>query len=162
MSSVLNYFLKILEKKDYSIKELWLKAEKRDYQTQEIREAINKLIEHKYIDDDRLASFLVEKYSKLKGEFWIKQKLQQRLIPKTIIEKYLLESKNSEPDLFSLKAKIARKYKITNWQEIDPKVKNKILGFLSRSGFSNIYNILNKWINGQQDSGYSLPTNDLD
>lgn len=147
MTSALNYYLKILEKKDYSIKELDLKGKKREYPQEEIDAAISKLIDYKYIDDNRLACFLVEKYTPTKGQFWIKQKLERRLIPKEIINKNLITTNSNELDLSVLKGKIERKYKVTNWQEIDIKTKNKILGFLSRSGFSNIYDILNGWVN---------------
>lgn len=147
MTSALNYFLKILEKKDYTIKELQLKGQKREYPGDEVQEAINKLIDYKYVDDDRLTQFLVEKYTTTRGQYWIQQKLQQRLISKELIQKYLIPKSLEDQDLSVLKAKIERKYKITNWKELDIKVKNKVLSFLSRNGFNNIYDILNSWIN---------------
>lgn len=146
MTQVMAYFLKILEKKDYSINELKLKAAKRDYNDIETNEALARLTETKLVDDDRLIKFLIEKYSPTRGKFWIQQKLQQRLLEKESIQKYLINDDSDEIDFSILKAKLARKYNIINWQEIDIKVKNKVLGYLSRNGFSQIYDILNNWI----------------
>ncbi len=46
-----------------------------------------------------------------------------------------------------LKEKVCRKYKIENWQEIEPATKMKIVGFLSRNGYGNSFEILEKWVN---------------
>ena len=43
-------------------------------------------------------------------------------------------------------AAFSQKYNITNWSNLEPKIKQKILHYISRQGFSNPFEILNKWI----------------
>jgi len=146
MTKTLSYFLNVLEKKDYSVKELRLKGQKREYETAEIEETLKLLQSQNLVNDTRLTEFLIEKYTKTRGFYWIQQKLKQRHLPKELIEKHLLEQNLEEIDLSFLKSKLERKYKITDWQNLDIKVKNKVLGYLSRNGFSKIYDILNDWM----------------
>jgi len=146
MTKTLSYFLNVLEKKDYSVKELRLKGQKREYETAEIEETLKLLQSQNLVNDTRLTEFLIEKYTKTRGFYWIQQKLKQRYLPKELIEKHLLEQNLEEIDLSFLKSKLERKYKITDWQNLDIKVKNKVLGYLSRNGFSKIYDILNDWM----------------
>ena len=140
------YFLSILGKKDYSVGELVFKGISKDYPNQEVQEVVSWLIERKFVSDLRLAENLIQSYQSKKGKIWILQKLQARKVDKEIIQKAISEnfSENIQPS-DSIKEKLERKYKILNWNQIDPGTKQKIVGFLSRQGFTNCWQIIQTW-----------------
>jgi len=143
---MLKYFLEILQKRDYSVAELIEKAVKRKFDSTVIKSALVILKNKKMIDDKRLAENIVYYYSGKKGEMWIKEKLKTRQIP----EIYWPEFKNTEQDLVLLKNKVQKKYNITDFQNIDFKLRNKIISYLYRQGFANSFEILKDWQNESQ------------
>ena len=145
-STLQRYFLSILGKKDYSVAELVFKGINKDYTTQEVQEVVSWLIERKFVSDLRLAENLIQSYQSKKGKIWILQKLQARKVDKEIIQKAISEnlSDNIQPS-DSIKEKLERKYKILNWNQIDQATKQKVVGFLSRQGFTNCWQIIQSW-----------------
>ncbi|MEI6728589.1 MAG: regulatory protein RecX [bacterium] len=140
------YFLSILGKKDYSVGELVFKGVNKDYTTQEVQEVVNWLIERKFVSDLRLAENLIQSYQSKKGKIWILQKLQARKVDQEIIQKAISQnlSENIQPS-DSVKEKLERKYKILDWNQIDQATKQKVVGFLSRQGFTNCWQIIQTW-----------------
>ena len=140
--------LNLLARRDYSYQEIFNKLSTRGFEADKIRAELQELITRNWIDDNRLAENLIRAYQDYKGINWLKQKMQQRGLKKEIIEAAILNWQNSEDeksDLKDLKQKIACKYKITNWNNLEWDLKQKIFGFLARSGFTNASQILRQW-----------------
>jgi regulatory protein len=137
------YFLNLLAGKDYSKKELLIKAYNKGYEEEEVEEVILYMIQKRFVDDKRLAENIVCKYQSTKGSAWIRQKLNQRYISETIVEESLKDLKETVGS--DIKRKLEKKYGINDWSKLDFKTKQKVLGFLSRQGFSNPYEIINEW-----------------
>lgn len=126
--------------------ELVFKGVNKDYTTQEVQEVVNWLIERKFVSDLRLAENLIQSYQSKKGKIWILQKLQARKVDQEIIQKAISQnlSENIQPS-DSVKEKLERKYKILDWNQIDQATKQKVVGFLSRQGFTNCWQIIQTW-----------------
>jgi SOS response regulatory protein OraA/RecX len=143
---VLDYFLYLLNRQDYSTGQLVEKALKKDYAGVDIKTAIAELTAAGYINDDRMAVNLIARYKGIKGKTWIQQKLLYKKIPKETITRHLIDEEEmlQIPDS-SFKEKIKKKYMVTSWQAIDQKVLQKMLHYISRQGFSNPWGIIKSW-----------------
>jgi SOS response regulatory protein OraA/RecX len=135
-----NYFLAIIQSRDYSQGELVDKAQKKGYSGAEIKEVLTYLSEQKILDDQRLAESIVEFYSSKKGYNWIIQKLNQRKIPKHIIEN-IQESIKNELSLEMVK-KLKIKYQFEKVEELDQTNKMKLASYLSRQGYKNVFDLI--------------------
>ena len=90
---------------------------------------MNRLIEKKYIDDEKFAKFWVENRNQRKGSSIkkIKSELFSKGVSSDIIEQVLSESnRNDEDEIQKIIAKKAKKY--TDEQ--------KLIAYLARQGFS--------------------------
>lgn len=141
--SLWQYFLKLLAKRDYSEQELVHKAHKLGYAQDLIDATIDQLKAHNYLNEERLATNLIAYYGQQKGRRWLVKKLQSRLIKPALIDAIL--SQYQEPIPLTLKTKLAVKYGITDWCDIPPKIKHKILTYLLRQGYSSADDILQAW-----------------
>ena len=139
---VWNYFLYLLAKKDYSEYELSTKANLKNYPILDTKNAIIKLKEKNFLNEERLATSIILKYNICGKQFW-SQKMKMARIKPEIIEKVLTNSENST-DLIQLKSKIISKFRITSWQ-IDIKTKQKILRYLFSKGVESPINLLQNW-----------------
>lgn len=140
-SLVLKYFLNILGKRDYSEQSLREKAASKGHDLAEVNGAIEWLKEQNFVNDRRYAQSLVRSYAGRKGPFWIRQKMVQKGVSQNLADEVLSEfaaetetPTNQISDL--VKAKLARKYGITDWQNVDFKTKQKLLSWASRNGFT--------------------------
>ncbi len=140
---LLRYFLSLLARRDYSERELQQKVADKEYPADTARQALDFLKEKNYLNEERLAENIVEHYGQVKGRKWLEQKLQGRRVKQEVIQK-VLQTYN-EPVPNNLKQKVAGKYKIYDWTELEPQTKQKILGYLARQGFSSPYEILKAW-----------------
>ena len=143
-SYIRNYFLSLLAKRDYSESELTRKAKLKGIETSIYESVLQNFKDKKWIDDQRFAQNLFQNYKGQKGKSWICQKLTQKGIAKSIVESLFENQLRIEPDP-NVKTLLERKHKITDWQNIDIKVKNKVIYFLSSRGFSNAFEILKQW-----------------
>lgn len=144
-AKVWDYFLYLLAKKDYSEYELTTKANAKNYPNSEIKNAIIKLQEKNFLNEERLAETIILKYKICGRQFW-SQKIKMARIKPEIIEKVLSNKKNVT-DLTELKNKIISKFRITSWQ-IDTKelkTRQKILRYLFSKGVENPVNLLQNW-----------------
>jgi SOS response regulatory protein OraA/RecX len=139
-----SFVLSLIAKKDYSTEAIRQKCLQKEFQNTDITKVIKEFIDSKWLDDERFACNIIEFYKGQKGLSWIAQKLTLKQIPKDIVTKLLAQTESIKPKP-SIKELLARKHKITNWQSIDIKVKNKVLYFLSSRGFSNPFGILKDW-----------------
>jgi SOS response regulatory protein OraA/RecX len=137
------YIIKILGLKDYSTKELFNKASKLGYKSEDIQSILDQLIKDNWINDERLAENLIECYIGRKGKSWLQQKLSLRMIDREIIARVLSESVLVPDDKF--KKQLEAKYKVKFGEYMDPKVKQKIIAFLAGRGFVNVFGILKEW-----------------
>lgn len=161
-----SYLLCLVGQKNYSVVGATQKAIDKGYAETVVETIITEFVSKKWLDDERMATNIVEFYSGNKGQIWIMQKLLKKQIPKAICQAVLhgfeqeadyidqsggdysfLNKPKSLAPSESVKNLIERKYKITNWQNIDPKIKNKIIYFLTSRGFVGVYNILHQWQN---------------
>ena len=94
-----------------------------------VEQVLNRLIEKKYIDDEKFAKFWVENRNQRKGSSIkkIKSELFSKGVSSDIIEQVLSESnRNDEDEIQKIIAKKAKKY--TDEQ--------KLIAYLARQGFS--------------------------
>ena len=142
-----SYLLKLLGGKDYSESDLIKKSILKGFSSQDFLPIIEDFKSKKWIDDIRYSENIVHYYQGKKGINWIKQKLFQKGISKEIVQNLFSQNSNNlEPDQ-NVKLLLERKHKITNWSNIDIKVKNKVLYFLSSRGFSSPFKIIQIWQN---------------
>ncbi|NJL96349.1 regulatory protein RecX [Candidatus Gracilibacteria bacterium] len=142
------YYLYLLAKKDYSLQELIDKAISKGYEDDDISESISELTKKNFINDTRYCQNIIEHYKNYKGPLWIKQKLISKKIPNTIINQEL--SKYNLIPSQNLKKKILNKYKIKNFIDLEMSTKQKIVSFLSRSGYNNPFDIISTWEDSDQ------------
>lgn len=135
-----NYFLSILQARDYTQGELLDKATKKSYTGAEIKEVLTYLTELKLIDDARLGASIVEFYAPKKGHNWIIQKLSQRKFPRHIIEQLQDEIKNELSN--DMIKKLKTKYKFENVEELDQTARMKLASYLSRQGYKNVFDLI--------------------
>ena len=149
MSGCFSYFLSLVSRKDYSAWELNTKGQKKGFEAEEISEAIEQLQNLGYQSDLRLVENLIISYQKKYGKPVLKRKCLQKGISGDLFEEVwaaaTAELENEDaPALMELKVKIMRKYKITDFQKLDPKTKSKIISYLQYRGF-NAFQTLREW-----------------
>jgi regulatory protein len=142
-SGLIEYYYNILSKRDFTVSELTDKGLKRGFSGADVKEVLQRLIEQGLVNDERYASNLAQNYAGAKGPLWIKQKLLQHKFSLPVIEKVLSENE-LRPDN-QLRLKLEKKYHVDNWSEVDQALKQKILNYLGRQGFSNSWEILKSW-----------------
>lgn len=144
---IYSYLLNLLNKKDYSEAELRKKALAKEFKLELIDEQILELQNKNWQNDKRLAENIIEFYKSARGINWIKQKLKMRLIPSEIAVEILGNLQGDEDNFDEIKRVVERKYRISDWSNIDIKTQNKVIWFLQYRGYSNVFSILQKWKN---------------
>jgi regulatory protein len=150
-SSSYKYAIKLLSKKDYSKYKLLLKLQSKNYESYEIDEVINLLIEKKFLREDeyirsRVKSLMNKGYSKS----YIHQKLEQEYLDATpdiinsVFDEYRLTETKQVKNLISKKLKNSvKETPITDIEKV------KITRFLASKGHSleNVDQSLSNWPN---------------
>lgn len=142
----LDYFYYLMGRRDYSVSELRKKGKEKGFDEDVITNAIDQLQEKGYQSDSRLVENMIM-YNKGKyGKAMLKRKCFEKGISADIFEEiWSQQGENNEPgELDGLKGKVMRKYHLDNWQNIDPKTKNKVINYLQYRGF-NAFEILKQW-----------------
>ena len=125
----IKYALRILSKRDYTISEMKKKMKLKGYEPKEVDEAIKKLLDWNYLNEDRAAKSTIRKYGSSKGNRFIIQKLRERGIkPDDYQEEVDLLDSELDRALAFIKKKVTQKGEL---QE------NKILSGLAYRGFSS-------------------------
>lgn len=141
----LAYFYQLLSRKEYSANELLKKGQKKGFDNSEINEAINYLQSIGYQSDTRLAAQIVSSSQGKYGKSVMKRKCLEKGIAADLFEQSWLEqSETGESELVSLKAKVMRKYKLNDFQTMEPKTKAKLWNYLKYRGF-NPFDVLEQW-----------------
>jgi regulatory protein len=146
---IYSYLLNLLNKKDYSEAEMRKKALAKDFKIELVNQQIVELQTKNWQNDKQLAENIIEFYRSSRGINWITQKLKMRLIPNEIIAEVVENIKNTgeEENFDEIKSIVERKYRITEWNNIDIKTQNKVIWFLQYRGYNNVFGIINNWKN---------------
>ena len=128
------YAVWLLEKRDYSEKELFKKISGK-YSEREAAEAVAKMIDFGYVDDRKYARHLAEKYFASYGKKRVSEELYKRGIDRETAAVAIEETYNRETTAEKISALIKIKTK-GNFPE-DRKERDKLFAFLCRKGFSS-------------------------
>lgn len=141
-----NYFFGLLARREYSAYELLKKGQEKGFDKSEIIDILNDLQSNDYQSDTRLAASLISSYTGKYGKSVVKRKCLEKGIAADVFEQIWLEqAENGETgELVSLKAKVMRKYKLNDFQAIEPKTKVKIWNYLKYRGF-NPFEVIEQW-----------------
>lgn len=144
----IDYFYRILAKKDYSAHELLKKAKEKGFEQSEITNAIQELQLKGYQSDARLVESMITSAQGKYGRSVVKRKCFEKGISGDLFEEiWESQTESEEPEqLLELKLKVMRKYKISDFHEIEPKTKARLWNYLQYRGF-NPSQILEQWKN---------------
>ncbi|HEY9670882.1 MAG TPA: regulatory protein RecX [Waterburya sp.] len=150
--SCIDYFYKLLSRRDYSTYELTKKAKEKGFALSDIEEAIQELQSKDYQSDTRLVESMIASYQGKYGKSVIKRKCREKGIAAEVFEQIWESQTEGETtgELDDLKAKVMRKYKIDDFASIDPKTKAKLWNYLQYRGF-NPSEVLAQW-QSEQDA----------
>ncbi len=148
----LNYYLRLLSRREYSTYELLKKGQSKGFEQSEITDALNQLQIKGYQSDARLAANLISSATGKYGKSFVKRQCFEKGINADLFEQAWLEQaeNGSADELTSLKAKVMRQYKIDDFQTIEPKTKAKLWNYLKYRGF-NPFEVLEQWQREEQD-----------
>ena len=140
------YLLQLLSRRDYSQEELRKKAVAKGFEETEIIDTLQYLQEIKVQSDAGVAESLILGYLGKYGKRKIKQKSREKGIRDDLFEQMWdqLAHQRETEDLSHLKEKVMRKYKLTQFSNLDPKTKRKVFNFLQYRGF-NPFQLLQQW-----------------
>lgn len=145
----LDFFYRLLARREYTAYELIKKAKEKDFNEEEINQALSDLQQKDYQSDIRFITNLITSCQGKYGKGVIKRKCLEKGISSDLFEE-VWESENENKDdeeienLDVLKAKVMRKYKINDFGNIEPKTKAKLWNYLQYRGF-NPREILEQW-----------------
>lgn len=147
--SCLDYFYFLLSRKDYSASELRKKGQEKGFGNEEILEAIAQIQDRGYQSDTRLVANSIASAAGKYGKSAVKRKCLQKGIASDLFEQVWEEEISENLDssaekLAGLKAKVMRKYKIDDWDQVEAKTKGKVLNYLQYRGF-NAFEIWRQW-----------------
>ncbi len=148
----LDYFYRLLSRREYSAYELTKKAKEKGFELEKIKEAIEDLQSKDYQSDTRLVESMISTYQGKYGKSVIKRKCREKGISSDLFEEiWQSQTEDEEPgELDDLKAKVMRKYKIDNFFAIEPKTKAKLWNYLQYRGF-NPNQVLTQWQREQEE-----------
>jgi regulatory protein len=148
----IDYFYKLLARRDYSTYELTKKGREKGFEDSEIAESIEELQSKDYQSDARLVESMIASYQGKYGKGVIKRKCYEKGINADLFEQiWQSQTEDEETEqLDDLKAKVMRKYKIDNFFSIEPKTKAKLWNYLQYRGF-NPSQVLAQWQREQEE-----------
>lgn len=133
MQPNIKYAVYLLEKRDYSRRDLINKISEK-YTPEQAEQAADYCEQHRYIDDERYALRLWERYSENYGKQRILKELYKRGIDRDLSRKVEEEMFDREQE--EAKVLFLLRQKLKNRPIADKKEENKVSAFLSRKGFS--------------------------
>lgn len=144
-----DYFLRLLSRREYSAKELLKKGKEKGFSESVISETISILQAKDYQSDARLVAQIISSSQGRYGQSMVKRKCLEKGISTDIFEQVWMEQQETDErevtgELDNLKAKVMRKYKVEDFQKLEPKIKAKLLNYLKYRGF-NAFEVLEQW-----------------
>lgn len=130
--SALKYTLWLVGKRDYSVFAIRNKLQDKEYQPEEIEETISKLLELKFLDDERFTKNYIDSQRRIKpiGNRLLYQKLLLKGIDKETINSIMMPP--DEELIQEAVEKWLKKHQIEDkWMR-----KQKLMVYLARRGFS--------------------------
>ncbi|MDR3274733.1 MAG: recombination regulator RecX [Endomicrobium sp.] len=125
----------LLSKRSYSVKNLQTKLIQRGYESQKVDEAVKRLEELNYINDEKFAkTYAVYLSEKGKGEFAIKAELEKQGVERNLIKDVMAKIK-TDIDPYEQIAKLL-KVKFKNFNGENKNEARRALSFFLRRGFS--------------------------
>lgn len=149
----IDYFYKLLARRDYSSYELNKKGREKGFEESEIAEALQDLQSKDYQSDTRVVESMISSYQGKYGKSVIKRKCREKGISADVFEEIWQSQPVEEEtgELDELKAKVMRKYKIDDFFSIEPKTKAKLWSYLQYRGF-NPNDVLSQWQREQEEA----------
>ncbi len=148
MNKCYEYFLRLLTRREYSAAELQKKATEKGFPPEDITPALEQLQNYDYQSDRRLVSGLITAAEGKYGKSVVWRKCYTKGINRDLFEEIwsatIPEADSPEEQWQELREKVQRRYKITSFQNLDPKTKGKIANFLQYRGFKP-WEMLNLW-----------------
>ena len=144
-----DYFLRLLSRREYSAKELLNKGKEKEFDESVITETISILQSKDYQSDTRLVAQIISSSQGKYGQSMVKRKCLEKGISADVFEQVWMEQQETDEseltgELDNLKAKVMRKYKVEDFQKLEPKIKAKLLNYLKYRGF-NAFEVLEQW-----------------
>lgn len=125
--------IELLARREHSVRELSFKLQQREYSVKDIEDAIQRLLESKYLDNNRFIGCVIRaRISQGVGPIRIKAELSGHDITSIEVERHEEWQKANWSDI-ALRAKIKR---FGQALPLDLKAKAKQLQFLTRRGFT--------------------------
>lgn len=142
------YFFRLLARREYSAEELKKKGLEKGWKATEINETLEYLQEINAQSDLRVVEGMILGYLGKYGKPKIRQKCREKGIDNELFEETWekLSDQTETEDLSALKAKVMRKYNLTQFNDLDPKTKRRVGNFLQYRGF-NPFQVLKQWEN---------------
>ncbi len=142
----IDYFYRLIARREYSVAELINKGKEKDFAESEIHEAIAELQAKGYQSDHRLVENRILSGTGKYGKSLLKRKCLEKGIPGYVFEEvWSAHQENGEPiELDHLKDKVMRKYHLESFANIDQKTKAKVINYLQYRGF-NAFQLLKDW-----------------
>ena len=148
----IDYFYRLLGRRDYSAYELTQKGKGKGFQESEITAALEELQRQNYQSDTRFIESMIASYQGKYGKAMIKRKCREKGISADAFEEiWQSQTEEENPgELEDLKAKVMRKYHIHDFQHLDPKTKGKLWNYLQYRGFRPS-EVLTQWQREQEE-----------
>lgn len=124
------YAIWLLSRKDYTVSEMTQKLKKHQPDMEKVQSITNKLIEAKYIDDERRARNLVNSLKNKDSVSKMKQRLSQKGVSKETIVQVIEENIGENEQQETANAILIKKFKIYNKD-----METKYYQFLANRGF---------------------------
>ena len=128
--------LKLLARRDYSIKDLEDKLKSSGFLPSQVEEAVSKCKGLNYLNDDRFSEeFILQYRRKGFGPLHIKQKLKSKGLNIDIITESLAKNYCRSEELDACKCVLAKKLRVTSDHIMGSKKKASLFRFLMGRGF---------------------------
>jgi regulatory protein len=128
--------LRFVGRRPRSSMEIEIKLKEKGYGEETVTRTIQKLIEQKIIDDEQFANMWTEHrlFSQKKGRRWVQQELQQKGIPKELIQE-ALANVDEEAEFEAAYDTAKKKWLTTKGEPFERK--HKLAAFMLRRGYSS-------------------------
>jgi len=147
--SAIEYALFLLKLRDRSSGEIAQKMKKKGFSEKEISNTLKKLLENKFLDDERFARNYIKQKILIRpqGKYLSRQKLKEKFIEESDIEKILNEISDLEE--INSAQEVAQKWLRLHKNVPNEKLRNKLGMHLAHRGFNydqikQVLNNLNK------------------
>lgn len=138
------YSLWLLSRKDYTVKEMITKLKTHQTDMEKIELVISKLLDKKYLNDERRATNIVNSYKNRESPSKLKQRLFNKGVDKETIQQVIEESISEEEPQNTANALLLKKFKIYNKE-----LEQKYYSHLASRGFG--WDIISKAVDSFKD-----------